>query len=205
MDEAAPALAAAAEALEEGLLVVLPTETVYGLACRPDASAATDRLFRAKQRPLGLNLPVLADSAEEAWGVGLADPTARALAEAFWPGPFTLVLPRTHRSRRWHLGEATDTVAVRVPDHAVCAELLVRTGPLAATSANLSGRPPLADPHAIEETFGEAVAVYLMISSAEPALAASASTVVDLTDGSLRILREGRISLDAIDRVVGRA
>ena len=125
-----------------GRLVVFPTETVYGIAARPD-DPVRPALFAAKGRPADLNLPVLvADTA----GLGRGRSTPwRALASAFWPGGFTFVLERTQRSRDWSLGDRPDTVAVRVPDHPLSPELLRLSGALATTSANPSGRPPSRD------------------------------------------------------------
>ena len=118
------ALDAAVRALAAGQLVVFPTETVYAIAARPEDHGATRRLFNAKLRPPGLNLPVLAPSIEGAWEVAATDPRAEALAATFWPGPLTLVLPRTTRSRPWYLGEREATAGVRVPDHALTRALL---------------------------------------------------------------------------------
>ena len=204
LHEAEPGLAAAEQSLAGAELVVFPTETVYGLGSRPDDPDATDRLFRAKQRPLDLNIPLLVDSAVAAWEVAEPSPAARALATRFWPGPLTLVLPRTKRSRPWQLGKAADTVAVRVPDHPLCLALLARTGHLAATSANLSGRPPLSDRTALVDTFGDAVAVYLVLPAGLVPASGSPSTVVDLTAERMRILRPGPIPPERIEAVAGR-
>jgi L-threonylcarbamoyladenylate synthase len=187
------ALVAARKALAAAQLVVLPTETVYGLAARPDLPEATSRLFAAKRRPHGLSLPVLARSADSAFGVGEPNAAASALAEAFWPGPLTLVLRRTARSRTWALGEDPATIAVRVPDHALCLALLERTGPLAATSANRSGSPPLAGLESLVSTFGLDVAVYLVLAARSEGPRGQPSTVVDATVEEVRVLREGAI------------
>lgn len=198
-DEAA--LAAAEEAIEAGDLVILPTETVYGLAARPDRSEATARVFEAKGRPASLNLPVLAPTVQAAWEIGRPGETARRLAAAFWPGPLTLVLPRTERSRSWTLGNRRDSVAVRVPDHVLARALLERTGPLAATSANRSGRPPLERPDQLVGTFHEQVAVFIL--SSEPGLRAGVpSTVVDAAGDPVRILRPGALDPEAVRRAL---
>ena len=194
------ALDAAVRALAAGQLVVFPTETVYAIAARPEDHGATRRLFNAKLRPPGLNLPVLAPSIEGAWEVAATDPRAEALAATFWPGPLTLVLPRTTRSRPWYLGEREATAGVRVPDHALTRALLERAGvPLAATSANLSGHVPLSDRDSLVSTFGGSVAVYLVVRPDSPPPAAAPSTVVDLTGDALRILRAGPIGRDALE------
>jgi L-threonylcarbamoyladenylate synthase len=180
-DGSSDGIAAAAAALEAGGLVVLPTETVYGIACRPDLPEATARLFAAKRRPGTLNLPILTESAEEAWLVGERSQTAEQLAERFWPGPLTLVLRRTDRSRMWELGELPDSVGVRVPRHPIATALLERTGPLAVTSANVSGEPPVTDRRSIEATFGDAADVLLLLPADAPAPGGASSTVLDLT------------------------
>jgi L-threonylcarbamoyladenylate synthase len=197
-DDADPGLAAAEEALARGSLVVFPTETVYGIACRPDDPAATDRLFQAKRRPRGMNLPVLVGAAEAAWEIAEPSPAARRLAGAFWPGPLTLVLPRTDRSRQWRLGEATSTIAVRVPDHPISLAFLSRTGHVAATSANRSGHPPSADPDELVATFGDAVTVYLLLARGASPPSGSASTVVDLSGESPLLTRGGAVAMEAI-------
>jgi tRNA threonylcarbamoyl adenosine modification protein (Sua5/YciO/YrdC/YwlC family) len=200
---------AAADALAAGRLVVLPTETLYGIACRPDDPEATERLFEAKRRPRGLNLPVLAATAGEAFEVGERTPAAGRLADACWPGPLTMVLRRSDRSRPWSLGDADNTVGLRVPDHRV-RRLLERTGPLAVSSANRSGAAPSRDPDRIRAAFGDQVAVYLFDAAEAGEQAGgsgdgAASTVVDLTGTEPRILREGRVSAAAIRDLAGGA
>lgn len=184
-------VAEAAEAALAGLLIVLPTDTVYGIGTRPDDPAATARLFEAKGRPRELALPVLVASREQAERVAAFDQRPRVLAGRFWPGALSLVLPRTELSRGWALGEETSTLAVRVPHHPLALAVLARTGPLAVTSANRSGEPTPASCEGLQEVFGDAVAVYLC--EREP-LAGAPSTVVDLTGPELRVLREGALA-----------
>jgi tRNA threonylcarbamoyl adenosine modification protein (Sua5/YciO/YrdC/YwlC family) len=198
-DVADEAIEAAAAAARAGRLVVLPTETVYGIAARPDDEAATRELFEAKRRPAGLNLPILAPTTESAWTVGLKTHGAENLAAKFWPGPLTLVLPRTDVAREWYLGDEPDTVGVRVPDHSIASRLLAKTGPIAATSANLSGQPPLASRDDLVAAFGDAVAVYLVLPPELPPPEGQASTVVDLGAGAPRVLRDGPISQASVD------
>ena len=200
---AAEGLAAAARALAAGRLVVLPTETVYGIASRPDLPDATDRLFEAKQRPRGLSLPVLASSVDSAWDLAIPNSVAQALAGEFWPGPLTMVLPRTERSAPWHLGEERDSIAVRVPAHRLSVDLLGLTGPLAATSANLSGRPPLSGPAELRAAFDDRVAVYLVFGPGAPPPGGIPSTVVDLTVEPIRVLRGGAIERQHLLAVAG--
>ena len=190
---AVDALGAAARALADGLLVALPTETVYGIAARPDLAEATRRLFDAKRRPAGLNLPVLTSGAESAWELGVPNEAARRLAAAFWPGPLTMVLPRTERSQPYWLGERVESIGVRAPDHAMSLALLEMTGPLAATSANLSGTSPIDEPEEIVRTFAETVAVYLLVDAGAARPEGRPSSVIDLTIEPMRLLRDGAI------------
>lgn len=184
------ALGEAARVLSEGALVVLPTDTVYGIGARPDVAGAAERLFEAKRRPLSLTVPVLVADAEDAGMVGELDDRARTLAERFWPGGLTIVLPRSGRARSWKLGEERDTVGVRVPDHPVALALLARSGPLAVTSANLSGEPTPQRCEEVIAVFGDEVAVYLC---AGPSTSAVPSTIVDLSGPEAVILREGAL------------
>ena len=199
-----PAVEAAADALRRGFLVVFPTDTVYGIAGLPDDPSAMTRLFEAKRRPADLSLPVLAATVEDAWQLGVRNRLADALAEAFWPGPLTLVLPRSPRSSPWSLGGSGDTLGVRVPAHPLTLALLERVGPLATTSANISGLPPLSDPAALASTFGSAVAVYLVEPASAQRLEAP-STVVDLSGKGVRIIRRGAVDEDRLLAVVRRA
>lgn len=192
-EEAGVAVRAAAQAVAEGSVVVFPTETVYGIAARPDLSTATRRLFAVKRRPAALNLPVLVSDPAAAWQLSVATPEARRLADRFWPGPLTLVLRRTRESSRWDLGQHTDTIAVRVPAHPVAQRLLVAAGPLAVTSANQSGAPPIDDPEALVETFGGDVAVFLVLGPGATRPSGIASTVMDLTGGEAMVTRKGAI------------
>ena len=181
----------AALAALAGHLVVLATDTVYGIGTRPDDPAATERLFEAKGRPVELTLPVLVPSTAAAREIAAFDERAEVLALAFWAGPLTLVLPRTAASRGWHLGGAPETVGVRMPHHPLALAVLARTGPLAVTSANRSAEPTSATCEGVERVFGDAVEVYLCED--EP-LRGTASTVVDLSSVEPRLLREGAVS-----------
>lgn len=184
-------IAEAAQAVLAGSLIVLPTDTVYGIGARPDDAEATARLFRAKGRARELRLPVLVASREAAEEVATFDERARALAGRFWPGPLSLVLPRSARSRGWDLGEEATTIAVRMPHHPLALAVLARTGPLAVTSANRSGEPTPATCDGLREVFGDGVEVYLC--EAAP-LDGSASTVADLTGPEPRVLRVGPLT-----------
>jgi L-threonylcarbamoyladenylate synthase len=194
------AVDAAIAALHDGKAVVLPTDTVYGIAVRPDDAAAVDGVFRLKRRPSGLSLPVLASESSEAWPLVVPNVTAEALAGAFWPGALTMVLRRSGVSLGWRLGEARDTLAIRVPDHAPLREVLRAAGPLAVTSANRSGETPIEDTEDLTSAFGEGIAVYVLApaSGREPG---PASTIVDVTGGEVRVIRAGALDARRLESV----
>jgi tRNA threonylcarbamoyl adenosine modification protein (Sua5/YciO/YrdC/YwlC family) len=183
----------AVDAVRAGRLIVIPTDTVYGVAARPDVPAATRALFAAKGRPRGLTLPVLVDGEGSARRLGAFDERADQLAAAFWPGALTLVLPRTDDIRGWDLGGDPDTIGVRVPRHPLALAVLASSGPLAVTSANRSGEPEATTCDELIEVFGDRVAVYLC---EDGPLMGTASTVVDLAHGAPRILRAGGNAAD---------
>jgi L-threonylcarbamoyladenylate synthase len=185
----------AAAAVRGGRLIVFPTDTVYGIGTRPDDPAATERVFQAKHRPRDLELPVLVATVEAARAVAVFDERAEQLAAALWPGPLTLVLPRGAAASGWDLGGDPTTVGVRAPHHPMALALLAETGPLAVTSANVSGRPPAETCHELQALFGDDVAVYLC---REDPLEGVASTVLDLAHGPATIIREGSLSRDAL-------
>jgi L-threonylcarbamoyladenylate synthase len=185
----------AVEALRRGELAVLPTDTVYGVAARPDLPEATARLFGAKGRPRDLSLPVLVADREDAARVGELDDRVQRLAERFWPGGLTLVVPRTEASRGWDLGEDRETVGIRVPDHEVTRRILRETGPLAVTSANRSGEPTPPTCQGVRAALGDAVVVYVCDDPRPPG---PPSTVVDLTGSEPRVLREGALDPETV-------
>jgi L-threonylcarbamoyladenylate synthase len=181
----------AAAAAVRGELVVIPTDTVYGIGTRPDDPDATARVFDAKQRRRDLVLPVLVGSRTQAETIASFDARAHRLADDSWPGALTLVLPRTARSREWDLGGDGASVGVRLPSHRLALAVLELAGPLAVTSANRSGEPPARTCAEIERAFGSLVSVTLCTD--EP-LEGRSSTVVDLTGEVAVVLRAGDIS-----------
>lgn len=184
----------AVRAATNGDLIVIPTDTVYGIGTRPDDPAATSDLFRAKGRPRELELPVLVPSSASAHEVAEFDDLAEALAVRFWAGPLTLVLPRTPASRGWDLGGDPSTIGVRMPHHPLALAVLAGTGPLAVTSANRSGAPTPTTCEEVAGVFGDAVAVYLC----GEASSGTASTVLDLAHGEPRVIRSGAVSERAL-------
>jgi L-threonylcarbamoyladenylate synthase len=185
----------AAVAAGRGELIVFPTDTVYGLGTRPDDRAATARVFAAKHRPRDLELPVLVATVEAARSIAVFDERAERLASACWPGPLTLVLTRGAGAAAWDLGGDPATIGVRAPHHPLALALLAETGPLAVTSANRSGHPPVQTCDELHQLFGKDVGVYLC--QGDP-LEGAASTVLDLAHGEASILREGVLGRDTI-------
>lgn len=193
-------MAAASGMLRSGRLVVLPTDTLYGLAADAFDPAAVAALLAAKRRGRDMPVPVLVGSWYTidglAAGVG---PQARALIRAFWPGALSLVVAQAP-SLAWDLGDTRGTVMVRMPLHPVALELLREVGPLAVSSANVSGNPP---PRTVAEAraqLGESAAVYL---DGGPAIHAVASTIVDLSGDRPRVLRVGAVATEQVAEVLG--
>jgi tRNA threonylcarbamoyl adenosine modification protein (Sua5/YciO/YrdC/YwlC family) len=192
-------LTAATAALSRGDLVLLPTDTVYGVAADAFTPAAVTKLLAAKNRGRSMPVPVLIGEASTLAGlVTTVPPVAHDLAEAFWPGGLTLVLEHA-ASLAWDLGDAEGTVAVRLPDDDVTRELLRRTGPLAVSSANRSGRPAATTAQQADYQLGEHAAVVL---DGGPRESSAASTIVDCTAPTPRVLRIGAIDVDRLREVV---
>lgn len=197
----AAGLALAAAALRRGELVVFPTETVYGVGAHALDAAAVARVFAAKGRPADNPLIVHVAHADAARALCARwPPEAEALARAFWPGPLTLVLPRGPGVPD-AVTAGLDSVAVRVPDHPVARALLREAGvPVAAPSANRSGRPSPTRVEDARDDLGDAVAVYL---DGGPTRVGVESTVVSLLGARPALLRPGGLAREAIERVVG--
>lgn len=193
-----PAIDEAVNAISRGSLVVLPTDTVYGIAADAFDSAAVAALLAAKGRGRQMPPPVLIGDVATLDGLATDVPdVARDLAEEFWPGGFTIILP-AQPSLQWDLGETHGTVALRMPDHPVALALLRRTGPLAVSSANRSGHPAAIDVQEAQEQLGDSVAVYLDGGAAP---GGTASTIVDATGDEIRVVRSGAVGSDALREV----
>jgi tRNA threonylcarbamoyl adenosine modification protein (Sua5/YciO/YrdC/YwlC family) len=198
-EEHAAAVDAAARAITRGELIVIPTDTVYGIGADAFDPVAVKALLDAKGRGREMPPPVLVASATTLDALAVRVPDwARALTEAFWPGALTLVCHQ-QTSLQWDLGETRGTVAVRVPDHPVAVAVLERTGPLAVSSANRTGMPAATDADAAEEMLGHAVSV---IVDSGPTPDADPSTIVDATGETPRLLRLGAISVERLDEVL---
>jgi L-threonylcarbamoyladenylate synthase len=195
------ALSRAAECLRDGGLVAFPTDTLYALGALASHDEAVRRLFEAKKRPSDKPLPLLLASDCDVEGIAMSvSETADRLMKAFWPGALTLVLQRALRYGSRALAGA-GTVAVRVPAHPVALELIARVGgAVTGTSANVTGGPSPRNAEEVRCQLGDAVD---LVVDGGPTPGGLESTVVDLTGGAPRLLREGAISRAAIEKVIG--
>ena len=194
------ALTEAAAVLAAGKLVVMPTDTVYGIACDAFNPAAVAALLAAKHRGPDMPVPVLVGSwaaAEELAG-DLPEP-AVALMKAYWPGGLSVVVPQSS-TVKWNLGETSQSVMLRMPLNAVALDLLRLTGPLGVSSANITAHAPATDVTQAEQQLGESVSIYL---DGGPADSGTASTIVDVTCEPPRIIREGTITAEDVARSIG--
>jgi L-threonylcarbamoyladenylate synthase len=197
-------------ALGRGELVVVPTDTVYGVAADAFNAAAVQSLLDAKGRTRQSPPPVLIPGAATLDALASDVPqVVRDLVDEFWPGGLTIIL-RAQPSLDWDLGETRGTVALRMPDSTIALELLQEVGPLAVSSANSTGDPAAMDVDAAERMLGDSIAVYLdggPIELHEGSAASTGSTIVDATGlatgGTMRIVRHGVIPDAEIERVVG--
>jgi L-threonylcarbamoyladenylate synthase len=193
-------IATAVSSLKDGRLVVLPTDTVYGIGADAFDSAAVGALLAAKGRGRDMPVPVLVGSWHTIEGLVFHVPdAARELIRAFWPGALSLVV-RQAPSLQWDLGDAHGTVMLRMPLHPVAIELLRAVGPMAVSSANKSGQPAAVTAQQARDQLGDLVDVYL---DAGPSEQQAASTIVDLTGPAPRVLREGPVTVAAIAEVLG--
>jgi tRNA threonylcarbamoyl adenosine modification protein (Sua5/YciO/YrdC/YwlC family) len=189
----------AVAAIRAGDVVVVPTDTVYGLAADPSNPAAVERIYAIKGRPPGLELNLLAASISELDGLVEMDAVARALAGAFWPGPLSMVCPVG--GRRLAVPRSGATLMVRLPGHLLLRGLLAATGPVASTSANRHGAPPARSAPEARLTLGGDVAG---VVDGGPSIG-MASTIIDLSSRPPRLLREGPITSIALRPYIGGA
>ncbi|MFC9593296.1 L-threonylcarbamoyladenylate synthase [Streptomyces sp. NPDC056944] len=189
----------AASAVRRGELVVLPTDTVYGIGADAFSSEAVGDLLSAKGSGRNMPTPVLIGSPNTLHGL-VTDFSEQAweLVDAFWPGPLTLVA-KHQPSLQWDLGDSRGTVAIRMPLHPVAIELLTEVGPMAVTSANLTGHPAPEDCDAAQGMLGDSVSVYL---DGGPIPGLVPSSIVDVTGKVPVLLREGALSPEELRKVV---
>ncbi|MDP9819925.1 tRNA threonylcarbamoyl adenosine modification protein (Sua5/YciO/YrdC/YwlC family) [Spirilliplanes yamanashiensis] len=192
-------IAAAVEAVKSGELVVLPTDTVYGIGADAFTPYAVKALLDAKGRGRQMPPPVLVGSRHTLDGLVFSLPkNARELADAFWPGALTIVVEHAP-SLQWDLGDTGGTVAVRMPLHPVALEVLRETGPMAVSSANKTGQPPATTAQEAQDQLDYSVRVYL---EAGPCPDPVPSTIVDVTGDQPRVLRDGAIPFEKLREVV---
>ena len=191
-------IAAAVTAVQKGELVVLPTDTVYGIGADAFTPWAVSRLLAAKGRGRNMPPPVLVGTVRAANAlVAEMGPFGQDLVDQFWPGGLTLVC-RSTPTLAWDLGETRGTVAVRMPLHAVALDLLKKTGPMAVSSANITGNPAATTADEAVKQLGDLVSVYL---DGGPCPGGVASTIIDLTGSVPRLLRSGAIPMDRLREV----
>ena len=199
-DARSEAIAAAVAAVKSGGLVVLPTDTVYGIGADAFDARAVAALLAAKGRGRDMPVGVLVGSWHTIEGLVYTMPeSARELIRAFWPGALSLVVQQAP-SLQWDLGDTRGTVMLRMPLHPVAIDLLRETGPMAVSSANVSGRPAASTAEEARTQLGDSVDVYLDGGTAPQQ---AASTILDLTGSAPRITREGPVSAAAIAEVLG--
>ena len=198
----ADALAHAIRELNDGRVLVVPTDTVYGIGCDASNPDAVSAVLAAKGRGRQMPPPVLVASVDAIDSLCVDVPDyARALARAFWPGGLTLIL-RARPDLGWDLGETGGTIGVRMPNQDALLTLLRDFGPMAVTSANLTGHPPATSVQQAIGYFGTSVAAYL---DGGPTQGSTASSIVDFAHDAPRALRLGTISLDDLSAAAGVA
>ncbi|MBB2909923.1 tRNA threonylcarbamoyl adenosine modification protein (Sua5/YciO/YrdC/YwlC family) [Streptosporangium becharense] len=199
-EQRAAGLSEAVSAVRRGELVVLPTDTVYGIGADAFTPSAVTALLEAKGRGRDMPVPVLVGTVRAANAlVENLGPYGQDLVDSFWPGPLTIIC-RANRSLSWDLGDAKGTVALRMPLHAVALDLLKETGPMAVSSANRSGAPAATTAADAEKQLGDSVSVYL---DAGPSGDDVPSTILDLTTAVPRLLRQGAIPVGKLRGVIG--
>ncbi|GAA4510630.1 MULTISPECIES: L-threonylcarbamoyladenylate synthase [Nonomuraea] len=200
LEQRAEGLREAAAAVRRGELVVLPTDTVYGIGADAFTPAAVTALLDAKGRGRDMPPPVLVGTVRAANAlVEDLGPYGQDLIDAFWPGPLTIVC-KANRALSWDLGDTKGTVALRMPLHPVALDLLKETGPMAVSSANRSGMAAAATAAEAEEQLGDSVAVYL---DGGKTTDNTPSSILDLTTAVPRLLRRGAIPVEKLRGIIG--
>ena len=197
-DQRGIGLREAASTIRRGDLIVLPTDTVYGIGADAFSGTGITALLAAKGRGRDMPVPVLVGSPSTLHGLVSKFPeNGWDLVDAFWPGALTIVA-RYQPSLQWDLGDARGTVALRMPLHPVAIELLIQTGPLGVSSANKTGRPPATTASEAQDQLGTSVDVYL---DGGPTSDNVPSSIIDLTGEAPKLLREGALTFDEIAKV----
>jgi tRNA threonylcarbamoyl adenosine modification protein (Sua5/YciO/YrdC/YwlC family) len=197
-DERADGLVAASGAIERGELVVMPTDTVYGVGADAFTRSAVEEVFKAKNRDHDMPIGVLVGSWSGLDGLVLGvSSAARQLVEAYWPGGLSIIVEHAP-SLAWDLGSTRGTVMVRMPSHPVALDLLARTGPLAVSSANISGQPAPATAAAAKKQLGDSVTIYLESGRVN----GRGSTIVDLTGDQPTLRRAGAVRVEQVREIL---
>lgn len=186
-----------ADAINQGFLVIYPTDTLYALGAKVDIPQAVELVFVLKQRPRSLPLPVAVASMEMMEEIAVVTPLAKSLIGSFLPGPLTIVLEKRMVSSKITAG--TSTVALRIPDDPIALALLKKTGPLTVTSANIHNHPT---PETVEEIRNMFISSAIVAYIDDGIRRGSPSTIVDARNDRPVILRKGSISIEQIDAVV---
>ena len=189
----------AVKAVKNNKLIVLPTDTVYGIGASPNERNNIKAILQAKGRGGEKPPPILVANIEQAKTFAIVENKFLALLEKFWPGALTVILPMRPETN-WDLGDKNSTVAVRIPDDELAIKILEQTGPLAVTSANLTTMPPALEIEKAIEYFGDKVAAY--IDGGKAKLGVS-STIVDLCGDEYKILRQGDVSKEMLQEYLG--
>ena len=198
-DQRAAGLRESTSAVRRGELVVLPTDTVYGIGADAFSASGIAALLAAKGRGRDMPVPVLVGAPTTLHGLVAQFPESGwDLVDAYWPGALTIVT-RHQPSLQWDLGDARGTVAIRMPLHPVALELLTEVGPMGVSSANRTGQPPATTASEAQDQLGTAVDVYL---DGGPTADSVPSSIVDLTGDAPKLLREGALSFDQLAKVV---
>lgn len=195
--------AAAIEALRDGGIVAIPTDTVYGIAVALDTPGGIERLFQVKRRPLDKGIVLLLGDVDQAGQLGVMGAAAAALVAACWPGGLTVIVPQRADVRLPDaLAASSATIGLRVPAHDAPRAIARELGPLPVTSANISGRPEGRDAAEIDALLGDAIELVL---DGGPAHGGLASTVVDCTGDQPRVSRPGAIALGRLIEILDAA
>lgn len=196
----ADSIAAAADVVRSGRLLVMPTDTVYGVGADAFDKIAVAMVLAAKHRSRDMPPPVLVPNARTVDGLATGVPMyAKMLMRAFWPGALTIVV-KAQGSLSWDLGKTNGTVALRMPDDELALEVLTEIGPMAVTSANLTGQPAATTAGEAQEQLGGAVSLYMDGGMRDQQ---AASTILDCTGVAPIVLRHGSLSTEALQEVLG--
>lgn len=184
--------------MKNGDLIIIPTDTVYGLAAKLYDKKAMEKIYQIKGRELSKQIPILCHHIDDLKDIAIIDEKTRKLMNTFWPGPITFVLSTTPL---FYEKTGEKTIAARIPNHQLALEIIKKYGVLRTTSLNKSGQPPLTDIVEIRNEFGHTIRE-IYEQNMEPSQISS--TVVDLSSGTIRILRQGAITLNDINVAIGK-